>query len=65
MGKYDHFILLNLYNIFIFMQLSLSVCHCFYKDIFNYLSLFLHEHWIKDHIREREREKYVFGFEIA
>ena len=27
-----HFILLNLYNI-LFMQLSLSICHCFYKNI--------------------------------
>ena len=28
-------ILLSLYNIFIFMQLSLSICHCFYKNILN------------------------------
>ena len=34
-GKYDHFILLSLYNIFIFMQLSLSICYCFYKNILN------------------------------
>ena len=30
---YDHFILLSLPNIFIFMQLLLSICLCFYKNI--------------------------------
>ena len=33
--KYDHFILLSLYNIFIFMQLLSSICHYFYKNILN------------------------------
>ena len=28
--KYDHFILLSLYNILIFMQLWLYVCHFFF-----------------------------------
>ena len=31
MGKCDYFILLCLYNIFIFMQLSLSVCNQIYN----------------------------------
>ena len=35
MGRCDNFILLNLYNIFIFMHLSLCICHCFYKNIQN------------------------------
>ena len=34
MGRCDHFILLSLYKIFIFMQLSLSVCHFFFIKIF-------------------------------
>ena len=32
-GRCDYFILLYLYNIFIFMQLSLNICHFFYKNI--------------------------------
>ena len=35
-----HFTLLSLYNIFIFMQLSLSICHCFYKNILNKITEF-------------------------
>ena len=31
----DHFILLGLSNIFIFMKLLLSICLCFYKNILN------------------------------
>ena len=34
-GRYDYFILLSSYNLFIFMQLSLSICHYFYKNILN------------------------------
>ena len=30
---YNHFILLSLSNIFIFMQFLLSICYCFYKNI--------------------------------
>ena len=33
--NYDHFILLSLSNIFIFMQLLLFICLCFYKNILN------------------------------
>ena len=33
--KYDHFILLNLYNIFVFMQLWLYICHFFFINILN------------------------------
>ena len=33
--SYDHFILLSLPNIFIFMQLLLSICYFFYKNILN------------------------------
>ena len=32
-GNYDYFILLSLSNIFIFMQLLLSICLYFYKNI--------------------------------
>jgi len=31
--KYDHFILLNLYIIFVFMQLWLYISHFLYKNI--------------------------------
>ena len=31
----DHFILLGLSNIFIFMKLLSSICLCFYKNILN------------------------------
>ena len=34
-GSYDHFILLSLSNIFIFMQLLLFICYYFYKNILN------------------------------
>ena len=34
-GKCDYFVLLSLYNIFIFMKLSLFICHCFYKNSLN------------------------------
>ena len=34
-ASYDHFILLSLFNIFIFIQLLLSMLHCFYKNILN------------------------------
>ena len=33
--NYDNFILLSLYNIFVFMQLWLYICHFFYKNILN------------------------------
>ena len=33
--SYDHFILLSLSSFFIFMQLLLSICLCFYKNILN------------------------------
>lgn len=33
--KYDHFILLSLYIIFVFMQRWLYICHFFYKNILN------------------------------
>ena len=33
--SYDHFILLSLSNIFIFMQLLLFICLCFYNNILN------------------------------
>ena len=33
-GSIEHFILLSLSNVFILMQLSLSICYCFYKKIF-------------------------------
>ena len=35
MGRCDYFILLNFYNIFIVIQLSLSICYCIYKIILN------------------------------
>ena len=34
-GKYDNFILLSLYQIFIFMPLKLSICLSFDKNILN------------------------------
>ena len=34
-GSYDHLILLSLSNVFIFMQLLLSICLCLYKNILN------------------------------
>ena len=39
--RFDHFILLNLYNIFVFMQLSLSICYCFYK-LFTHITTLNH-----------------------
>ena len=33
--SYNHFILLSLSNIFIFMQLLLFICLCFYNNILN------------------------------